>query len=87
MSKTIETTETTRVVFRKFPDGEVIALFPEIVEGVGMISSYLLVGQHGAASTSIVYSTKPASRDEYSKIKEELENHCGYNLDVRKRLI
>ncbi len=82
----VKDTEVTRVVFRKFKEGDVIALFPEMDEGRGMIGSYLLVGQHGSASPSIVNDTKLATPEEYKEIKDELEKAFGYNLDVRKKL-
>ena len=41
----------TKVVFRRYPDGQVIALFPDIPWSGrrGEITSYMHVGQHGAA--------------------------------------
>lgn len=41
----------TKVIFRKFRDGSVIALFPNIPwDNNGNIASYMHVGQHGGAS-------------------------------------
>lgn len=41
-------THKTKVVFRKFPDGEVIALFyEEEFSHPGNFTSYMHVGQHG----------------------------------------
>ena len=42
----------TKVVFRRYPDGQVIALFPDIPWSGrrGEITSYMHVGQHGAAT-------------------------------------
>lgn len=77
--------ETTKVVFRKFKDGMIIALFPELVEGPGMIMSYEHVGQHGVASVLIVGDTKPASPSEYDALYKELEG-LGYRLEVRRKL-
>ena len=78
----------TKVIFRTYPDGEVIALFPEIPEGESgaACSSYMLVGQHGsAACEEIIYETRPSTTREYARIKRELEG-IGYTLDVRKRI-
>lgn len=80
--------EKTIVIFRKYPDGEIIALFPEIpADNQGLrCSSYMHVGQHGGADCSMVSrSTRPASSAEYAPLKKELER-IGYNLEVRERI-
>lgn len=54
----------TRTILRRFPareGGELIALFPDIDEGVGRCSSYMHVGQHGPADRGIVARTAPAN--------------------------
>lgn len=77
----------TKVIFRKFNGNEVIALFPQepaTLDG-HLCVSYMHVGQHSAASPSIVRDTKPASIEEYRKLLWELEQ-IGYNdLAVCKR--
>lgn len=76
--------DKTIVVFRKYPDGGVVALFPEIREGI-YVGSYGHIGQHGAADYHyVVERTRPATPSEYRALKRELET-IGYNLDVRKR--
>jgi hypothetical protein len=78
----------TTVIFRKWSKkdgGDVIALFPEISEGNGLILSYQHLGQHGAASPGIVYATKAATPSEYAPLKRELEQ-IGYRLKVMKRM-
>lgn len=77
--------QETKVVFRKFKNGEVIALFPELKERGGNILSYMHVGQHGAASTAIVNDTKLATAQEFGPLFMELER-IGYRLAVRKRI-
>jgi hypothetical protein len=77
--------DTTKVVFRKFKDDEIIALFPEIDEVGGTIMSYMHVGQHGYASRLIVADTKLATPEEYGPLFMELEV-IGYRLAVRKRI-
>ncbi len=80
--------ENEKVIFRKYPDGDIIALFPEIaVDNTGYnCESYLRVGQHGAANPRIVTSqTKPASQKEYQHLFDELTNMVGYDLKVIKR--
>ncbi|PJE78347.1 hypothetical protein CI610_02722 [invertebrate metagenome] len=43
------------VIFRKFPEGDVIALFPEeLADSRGNILSYQTVGQHGAANPELI---------------------------------
>lgn len=76
----------TVVVFRMFKDGEVLALFPDIVNyRNGECESYQHVGQHGAADYGhCIQITTPAKPDEYADLQCELEG-MGYNLDIRKR--
>ncbi|MET7241969.1 hypothetical protein ABZT49_01240 [Methylobacterium sp. EM32] len=66
--------EVTRVAFRVFPEGDVIALFPDIVEGTGTISSFQHVGQHGAASRGLVKELRPATAEESADLRRELES-------------
>ena len=77
----------TIVIFRRFPDGDVIALFPclpaECLDP-WPCQSYMHVGQHGAADPLIVHDTRPAQPPEYASLKAELEQH-GYRLIVRRR--
>lgn len=84
--KTTNKEPLTRVIFRKFRDGEIIALFPDMDEGRGMIGSYMHIGQHDAADRLIVVDkTKPAKPKEYAELKAELQR-IGYRLTVRKRM-
>ena len=77
----------TKVIFRKFRNGEVIALFPQkpaTASGWECLS-YMHVGQHGNADPFIVNNTKPAMPYEYADLYNEL-NSIGYNkLVVCKR--
>jgi len=76
-----------KVVFRIYPDGEVIALFPQISAslGGGLCESYMHVGQHGGADPILVVSrTKLATPKEYANLYAELEQ-IGYNLQPAKR--
>jgi len=63
------------VVFRKWPNGDIIALFPEIpadMEGL-CCQSYEHVGQSGAAQYDHVISkTRPASIGEFKPLFTEL---------------
>lgn len=81
-------TEETRVVIRRWRDtGDLIALFPDIDEGRGMIQSYMRVGQHGPASPAIVDRTRPADVDaeDVQRLLRELRA-VGYCPRVVKRL-
>lgn len=77
--------EKTLVVFREFKDGEIIALFPEIAENNYLCSSYMNIGQHGAACYhGVIEQTKPAK--DFKKLEKELER-IGYSLDIKKKYI
>jgi hypothetical protein len=77
-------TEETLVVFRVW-EGEVIALFPADKEPGGLVSSYMHVGQHGAADYEhIIHESRPASEYEYEDLYAELVDR-GYRLQVLKK--
>ena len=81
-------TETTKVVFRKFRNGEVIALFPELVGDMNPAhcAAYMHVGQHSAAfAAAITSDAKLATKAEYAGLYRELEQ-IGYSLDVVKKM-
>ena len=77
-----------KVVFRRFKEGGVIALFPSIPwnESENTITSYMHAGQHGAADyRGIISGTLPATEKEYKSLLAEL-NSIGYdNLHVLER--
>jgi hypothetical protein len=77
----------TLTIFRKFHDGEVVALFPYLPHDANGIYcvSYLHIGQHGAADTSITRTTKPATPSEYAPLARELES-IGYVPQIRQRI-
>jgi hypothetical protein len=75
------------VIFRRFPDGDIIALFPCMPAeclNPWPCQSYMHVGQHGAADPRIVHDTRSAKPNEYATLKAELEQ-IGYRLIVRHR--
>lgn len=78
--------ETTKVVFRKFRDGEIIALFPDIKERNGLVLSYMHIGQHGMADPMIVNDTELAAPLEYMQLCNEL-TAIGYDLRIMKRMV
>lgn len=80
--------EITEVIFRKFRNGDVIAMFPALAsschnQAINCLS-YMHVGQHSEASLWLVYDTRPAKEDEYASLYSELES-IGYRLKVVKR--
>ena len=82
--------EITRVIFRKWSNGDIIALFPDdpyypTMIGKDEIMSYEHIGQHGCATYPYVISTtKLATPEEYIDLLAELQS-IGYNLKVCKR--
>jgi len=81
---TAQDTEETIVVFRVW-EGEIIALFPANKEPGGLVSSYMYVGEHGAADYGhIIHESRPASEYEYEDLHAELEDR-GYKLKVLKK--
>ena len=77
--------EKTRVVFRKYKDGDILALFPELSEGGAAVESYMRIGQHSSADYNhCIRTTKPATPKEYKNLAIELTS-IGYNLLIRKR--
>lgn len=75
----------TKVIFRKYPDGDVIALFPTLAGNGNPYTclSYMHIGQHAASLTNFS-NTIAASEAEYRDLKQELES-IGYNLLVCTR--
>lgn len=75
----------TKVIFRKFPDGEIIALFPELpgTNDITTCLNYMHVGQHGSGKATCE-GTKPASLIQRHILQEELEM-IGYNLTIVTR--
>lgn len=76
----------TVVIFRKYRDGQILALFPYDIEtDEGHVNSYMRIGQHGAASLECVKDTKPAKENEYNGLCHELTS-IGYDLKVIHRI-
>lgn len=72
----------TDVIFRKYRNGEIIALFPYEMEGQFCCMSYMHIGQHsGAIYSHCVKQTKPATSEEYRPLMSELIS-IGYELRV-----
>jgi len=80
-------TEVTDVIFRKYCNGQVFALFPYIPEfRYGTCMDYMHVGQHGTAHLGIIKNTKLATEEEYKDLHSELINQVGYKLRILKKM-
>ncbi len=80
--------DKTPVIFRKWPGGDVIALFPTELGTADpyTCSSYEHVGQHGAADPQdVISATKPASPGEYSDLLAELITRKYDDLQIYRR--
>ena len=75
--------QSMRVIFRVFPEGDVIALFPnDIADHENNLMSYMRIVQHGAASPDLIKELRPATPKEYADLLSEL-NRIGYeSLEV-----
>lgn len=69
----------TLVIFKKFPEGDVIALMPEETWNNSQITSYMRIGQHGGASPELVDELQDATKQERKSLLKELQN-IGYNV-------
>jgi len=67
-----------KIIFRKFPTGEVIALFPEPT--LTWIGSYMVVGQHSDAHPDLIHDLANASEAECIEIKRDLLS-VGYSQE------
>lgn len=73
----------TNVIFKKWEDGQIIALFPnDSFDLDGNITSYMHIGQHSGASPDLLFELESASPEEYKDLKEELES-IGYKLNIK----
>lgn len=73
--------EKTRMIFRKFPEGDVIALMPDNWADYRnhYISSYQHIGQHGGAHPNLIYELARATPAEYAELLNELTK-IGYDV-------
>jgi hypothetical protein len=79
--------DKTLVIFRKFKEGDIVALFPEIPSSNNGYEclSYMAVGQHGGADPLLVRETKVAKPSEYRDLARELRR-LGYKLKIGARI-
>lgn len=82
--------ETTDVIFRKWRNGNIIALFPRDLgtNSPHTCGSYEHIGQHGAATPdTVMCMTSPANPEEYAALKAELEAApYHYRFQVLRRM-
>jgi hypothetical protein len=73
----------TKVIFRKYRGGTVIALFPEVpTDGMGELCVLQsLTVKNSVDGFKTFSNTLPASPYEYQELKEKLEN-MGYTLVI-----
>lgn len=83
--KTVVLFRTDKRKNRQGTECEVVAVFPHLSEGPGLVTCYAHTGQHGSCAR-LWYTayTRPATQAEYRPLARELRNR-GYNLDIRKR--
>jgi hypothetical protein len=73
--------KTIKVIYKQFPENEAIALFPNEkwnYDG-SLITSYMRVGQHGAASPELIKNLPDATPKQIKELKQELIQ-VGYNV-------
>ncbi len=76
---------TTRVIYRRYKAGDVIALLMDVPANPGHIGCYQHIGQHGeGVYWMIVAETRLATPQEYATLHKEL-TRIGYRLIIRKR--
>ena len=77
----------TKVVFRKFKEGDIIALFPRLpgTNDPYTCGSYMHIGQHGSTDPGIVNITELAKPTEYASLAKELRS-IGYVLDIKSKI-
>jgi len=78
--------EKTKVIFRKFPNGEVIALFPELpgTNDITTCLNYMHNGQHGSGKATLDGTIKVQLLECVNLFKELTA--IGYNLTVVTRI-
>ena len=62
---------------------DIFAYFPDEIEMLDFRLSYAHVGQHSSCHPDYANESRPATKEEYQSLKEELES-IGYNLEIIK---
>lgn len=80
---------TTKVIFKKFKEGDIIACFPELAGDMSPYTclSYQHLGQHGACDVWTMALLQTATPAEYQDLLQELIA-IGYDdLVIRKKFM
>ena len=77
--------EKTYTEFRKFDDGDVIAIFPDLAYNSysSLVTSYQTIGQHGAASIELLDDLDVPTKEESAELIAELAR-IGYNITTTR---
>lgn len=75
--------KTTKTIFRVFPEGDAIALFPN-QRGArpAWCNSYQHIGQHGDAHKDLIKELRAATAEEYAPLAAELQRIGYKNIEV-----
>ncbi len=88
MVRPADSPDTTRVVFRRYPEkdgGDILAILLDVPANRARVTCYQHIGQHGEGDYfRMMGDTRPARPEEYASLKSELER-IGYRVIVRKR--
>ena len=76
----MENSEITKVEFYVEGEGGVVAIFPEIKDGI-FFTCYSHIGQHSLAHPDYVKGLKKATPEQYADLKNELVNLIGYKFE------
>lgn len=77
---------TTPVVFRKYPEGDIIALFPTEINRNYSVTCYQHVGQHGSADyEGVIAATSPATESDHAELLKELQSIGYTDIKIYKR--
>ena len=70
-------------IIRKFPQGDLILLFPrEIADHQGNILSYQWLGQHAPASPALINELDSPAGEEAQELVRHYENHFNCELEL-----
>jgi hypothetical protein len=77
----------TRVIFRTYPDGDVVAILLDVPANPGCVVCYQRIGQHAEGHYSrLIEDTRAATPEEFTSLRRELEGKpYEYRLDLRRR--
>lgn len=74
-----------KVIFRKYKNGNIVAIFPYIIWSNSFSTCFDDEGHSACDYHHIIKQTKPATEDEYKYRARLLYNFYGYDLKVIKK--